>query len=90
MPAALVPKEVESASEKDPTLQLVRNAVITDDWSRLQGTTYKAIKEELWVIGQVVIRGIRILNPESLQKCTIMLAHEGHQGKVPTKAKFFF
>ena len=87
VPAALVPKEVESASEKDPTLQLVRNAVITDDWSKLQGTTYKAIKEELWVVGQVVMRGSRIVIPESLQKRTIMLAHEGHQGMVRTKAR---
>ena len=87
IPAALVPKEVEIASEKDPTLQLVRNAVITDDWSKLQGTTYKAIKEELWVIGQVVMRGSRIVIPESLQKRTILLAHEGHQGMVRTKAR---
>ena len=82
MPAALVPKDVESASEKDPTLQLLCNAVISDNWSKLQGTTYKAIKEELWVIGQVVMRGNRIINLESLQECTIMLAHEGHQGMV--------
>ena len=87
IPAALVPKEVEIASEKDPTLQLVRNAVITDDWSKLQGTTYKAIKEELWVIGQVVMRGSRMVIPESLQKRTILLAHEGHQGMVRTKAR---
>ena len=87
VPAALVPKEVEIASEKDPTLQLVCNAVITDDWSKLQGTTYKAISEELWVVGQVVMRGTRIVIPESLQKCTIMLTHEGHQGMVRTKAR---
>ena len=87
IPAALVPKEVEIVPEKEPTLQLVRNAVITDDWSKLQGTTYKAIKEELWVIGQVVMRGSRIVIPESLQKRTILLAHEGHQGMVRTKAR---
>ena len=39
VPAALVPNEVEIASEKDPTLKLVRQAVMTDDWSQLQGTT---------------------------------------------------
>ena len=87
VPAALVPKEVETASEKDPTLRLVRHAVMTDDWSQLQGTIYKAIKEELWVIGQVVMRGSRIVIPQSLQKHTIMLAHEGHQGMVRTKAR---
>ena len=87
VPAALVPKAVEIASEKDPTLQLVRNAVITDDWSKLQGTTYKAIKEELWVIRQVVVRGSRIVISESLQERTILFAHEGPQGMVRTKAR---
>ena len=61
--------------------------VMTDDWGQLQGTVYKAIKEELWVIGQVVRRGSRIVIPESLQKLTIMLAHEGHRGMVRTKAR---
>ena len=31
MPAALVPKEVDLASANDPTLQLVRRAIMTDD-----------------------------------------------------------
>ena len=87
VPAALVPKQVENASENDPTLRLVRQPVMTEDWSQLQGTSYKAIKEELWVIGQVVMRGSRIVIPDSLQKHTIMLAHKGHQGMVQTKAR---
>lgn len=87
VPAALVPKEVEIASEKDPTLKMLRQAVMTDDWSQLQGTIYKAVKDELWVTGQVVMRGSRIIIPQSLEKHTIMLAHEGHQGMVRTKAR---
>ena len=43
MPAALTPKQVETASAEDPTLQLVRQAVITGDWSKLSGTSYKAV-----------------------------------------------
>lgn len=87
MPVALVPKEVEAASADDPTLRLVRQAVITDDWSQLQGMTYKTIKDELWVIGQIVMRGCRIVMPEILWKRCITLAHEGHQGIVRTKAR---
>ena len=66
MPAALVPKQVEVASADDTTLQLVRQAIMTGDWSRLSGTVYKAVQKELWVIGQVVLRGGRIAIPESL------------------------
>ena len=43
MPTALTPKQVETASAEDPTLHLVRQAVITGDWSKLSGTSYKAV-----------------------------------------------
>lgn len=87
MPAALVPKQVEIASENDPTLQLVRLAIITGDWNRLSGTIYKAVRDELWLIGQTVMRRNRIKMPENLWKQIIVLAHEGHQGMVRTKAR---
>ena len=87
MPAALMPKQVEIASADDPTLHLVRQPVMTGDWSQLSGTTYKAVQDELWLIGQVVMRGNRIVIPESLWKQSILLAHEGHQGMVRTKAR---
>lgn len=86
MPAALTPQQVETASAEDPTLQLVRQAAITGDWSRLLGTSYKAVKDELWLVGQVVMRENRVVMSESLWKKTITLAHEGHQGMVRTKA----
>ena len=72
MPAALEPKQVELASADDTTLQLVRQAIMTGDRSRFSGTVYKAVEEELWVIGQVVLRGGRIVMPESLWKQTIV------------------
>ena len=87
VPAAHTPQQVEQASAKDPTLQLVRQAVTSGDWRRLSGTMYKALSEELWVLGQLVLRGNRIVMPESLWKNTIALAHEGHQGMTRTKAR---
>jgi len=48
---------------------------------------YKALAEELWVLGQLVLRGNRIIIPDSLWKHTIALAHEGHQGMTCTKAR---
>ena len=87
MPVALVPSEVEPLSAKDPTLELVRQAVISGDWSKLQGTTYKMVKDELWVIGQLVMRGGRKVMPESLWNRTVLLAHEGHQGVTRTKSR---
>ena len=87
MPVALVPSEVEALSAKDSTLELVRQAVISGDWSKLQGTTYKMVKDEFWVIGQLVMRGGRIVMPESLWSRTVLLAHEGHQGVTRIKSR---
>ena len=71
----------------DPTLRLVRQALTTGDWSRVQGTNYKAVKDELWVMGQLVMRGNRVVMPEKMWSRTINLAHEGHQGVVRTKSR---
>ncbi|XP_015748665.1 PREDICTED: uncharacterized protein LOC107328446 [Acropora digitifera] len=60
---------------------------MTGDWSRLSGPVYKAVQEELWVIGQVVLRGGRIVMREILWKQTIVRAHEGHQAMVRSKAR---
>ena len=87
VPSALTAKEVELASERDPTLKLIRDAVTSGDWKHLSGTTYKAISDEIWVLGQIVMRGHRIIIPESLRKQTLSLAHEGHQGIVRMKAR---
>ena len=65
----------------------MRQAVTPGDWSRLSGTMYKALSEELWVLGQLFLRGNRIAMPENLWKHTIALAHEGHQGMTRTKAR---
>ena len=73
MPAALQPKHVETATANDPTLPLVRKAVTTGDWTQLSGTTYKAVKEELWVVGQVVMRGARIVPDGPWQEISVDL-----------------
>lgn len=80
VPSALTAKEVELASERDPTLKLlVCDAFASGDWKHLFGTMYKAISDETWVMRQIVMHGNRIIMPESLWKQTLSLAHEGHQ-----------
>ena len=87
IPAALVPSDVKKASAEDETLQIVRECIESGDWKRLTGTIYMAVKDELWIIGQIVMRGNRIILPEKLWEHTVKLAHEGHQGIVRTKSR---
>ena len=51
----------------------MRKAVTTGDWTQLSGTTYKAVKEELWVVGQVVMRGARIVPDGPWQEISVDL-----------------
>ena len=65
----------------------LQKTVTSGDWSRLSGTMYNALSEHLWVLGQLVLRGNRIIMTECLWKHTIALAHEGHQGMIRTNAR---
>ena len=46
---------------------------------------YDRVKEELSVFNEVILRGNRIVVPQSLQKQILKLGHETHQGIVKTK-----
>jgi len=77
---------IEEASDTDAELEKIRQAVKSGNWNQCS-TSVKAVKNEITVVGRVVLRGTRIHMPKSLQKKTILLAHEGHQGITKTKAR---
>ena len=84
-PSALSAKQVELESEKDPELISVRQYVTTGDWSKCKLPHYLGIKNELCVLGYLVLRGDRLVIPQSMSDDVLRLAHEGHQGIVKTK-----
>ena len=47
---------------------------------------YTCVKNELCIIGKLVLRGDRIVIPQSFRKVVLELRHEGHQGVVKTKS----
>ena len=82
-PQAIPIKGIERKSDADDELDEVRPWIATGDWN--DGPSQcKAVRNELTVLGKLVVRSTRIVIPESLRKCTIGLAHEGHQGIVQT------
>ena len=50
-------------------------------------TAYLCVKDELSVLGKLVLRGTRIVIPKALRGEVLLLAHEGHQGIVQMKAR---
>ena len=85
-PAAVSIRDIERASADDTELQSVRQFVKTCDAAHLP-RPYLPLRYELTTIGQVVLRGTRIVPPASLHSQILQLAHEGHQGIVKTKER---
>ncbi|CAC5383109.1 unnamed protein product [Mytilus coruscus] len=75
-------REIERASENDPELKAVRECLVHSQWHRIEFKEYLPIRSELCSIGQLVLRGTRIVIPISLREQVLQLAHEGHPGIV--------
>lgn len=96
VPKAMTIEELKNATQGDLTLQAIVEAVRTGQWHEIKnraGVNENAIaacakfKEEFTYLGDgdMVLRGHRLVIPESLQQRVITLAHEGHLGVVKTK-----
>ena len=86
-PKALSTSEIERASATDKVLCAVRESLKNDTWEKGKMVEYRVISEELCVIGQILLRGTRIVMPEVLRGRTLELAHEGHPGIVQMKKR---
>ena len=86
-PIALTAKEVEMASANDPELISLRHYIRTGNWSECKMPAYLSVKNELCVLGKLVLRGSRLVIPQSLRKEVLHLGHEGHQGVVKMKRR---
>ena len=84
-PGAMTAKEVERESENDPELCSVRHYIQTGDWSQWKLPHYTSVKYELCILGKLVMRGMRMVIPQSLRSEVLRLAHEGHQRVVKMK-----
>ena len=88
--------EIVTATAQHPTLQAVIGAIGSGNWYQprlhpsVDTTTFKALerkKEEQTVCSSysVILRGTRIIVPETLMLRVVNLADEGQQGNVKTK-----
>ena len=94
-PCAISPEQIRKATAADPTLSQVIQAINTNQWHRIQTVpnvdrssvkAFKDVKEELTAVNNILLRGSRIVIPQSLHQAVINLAHQGHQGMSKTKA----
>ena len=87
VPRALTIQEIEQASAEDETFNFVRQSIQSQDWSSKEVKQYSFVQNELTSLGQLILRGPRLVIPAKLRKTVTQLAHEGHQGIVRTKQR---
>ena len=75
--------EVEEASVEDEEIQKVRQALDTGGFDECKA--YAPVAGELCKIGQLVLRGTRLVIPQRMRAAVLALAHERHLGVVGTK-----
>ena len=86
-PSAMTTREVEMASAEDEELSAIRKCIDEESWDQLAYKQYIPCSGELCTIGQLILRGTRIVIPKKLRPRILSLAHEGHLGVVGTKQK---
>ena len=86
VPIALKIQEIEKVSADDEELQVVRGCLASGNWEGAP-KSYVCVRNELTIIGHVILRGTRIVIPEKLRQRVLRLAHEGHQGIVKMKER---
>ncbi|CAC5417279.1 unnamed protein product [Mytilus coruscus] len=79
---------IERASENDTELNAVRAFLLLhSQWHLIEFKEYLPIRSELCSIGQLVLRGTRIVIPISLREQVLQIAHGGHPGIVVMKTR---
>ena len=88
LPVAVTLEQMKTATGKDPTMQRLIQAIQTGYISnpdKQELMPYSHVFNELSTVEGLVLRGSKMVVPESLRNQVVTLAHEGHQGIVRTK-----
>lgn len=81
--AAVDLNELETVSSSDPELVQLREFLDRGIWNHTSGEIkpYHAFRNELGKVGDLVVRGSRLVIPRDLRQRMLQLGHEGHPGR---------
>lgn len=83
-PKAIKMVDLEAASREDEMIKSVKQAITSGNWGP-ELKSLQMIRFELCTSGDLLLRGARIVIPESLQQRTLDLAHGTHCGEAGMK-----
>lgn len=92
VPMKLKLTDIMAASKSDPEILAVKRGLVDGNWTQLleldpANNTYKLNAVEFCLAGDILLRGTRIVIPNSLRHQTIQLAHESHPGMTIMKQR---
>ena len=72
--------DVRDATDADPVLPLVRNAISTGNWTSTSIAAYSPVRNELFQRGGIVYKNNRLIVPMSMRHEVLGQLHAAHQG----------
>ena len=78
-------QEIQHETSADDSMQMVIQAIETNNWLNPATSEYKKVSGELSVHKGIILRGHRIVMSTSLRRRTINFTHIGHQEIIKTK-----
>lgn len=85
IPRAMRAEEIAEATKGDEEMCELKRSIQTGSWENSKD--FIAFANELCVIGEVIMRGTRIVVPRSLRAKVLSVGHEGHPGIVSMKQR---
>ncbi|XP_055615315.1 uncharacterized protein K02A2.6-like [Toxorhynchites rutilus septentrionalis] len=85
--AAIDVQLLEERSSADATLGAVKQCLHTGNWDIQLVKPFTPFKNELGFIGDLVVRGNKLVVPDCLRQRMLDLAHEGHPGESVMKRR---
>lgn len=85
--AAIDVQELEESMEGDATLVAVKRCLQSGSWDELEVKPYVPFKSELGLVGELLVRGDKLVVPLKLRSRMLDLAHEGHPGESVMKRR---
>ena len=74
-------EEIKNAAAEDRELLAIQNALLTGKWyDNPLLTSYRKFEHELSNINGIILKGNKIMLPQTLHKKALQIVHEGHLG----------
>ncbi|XP_053968463.1 uncharacterized protein K02A2.6-like [Anastrepha ludens] len=86
-PSSLTISEVAEKCAQDEEISLALEYIKTDSWPSNSSSIFYPFRHELLAVGDMILRGSRIVMPKALRPKLLQLAHEGHPGESAMKRR---